>query len=354
MSLPSTDRRRSRVALAAIPSVALTFWYATNSPPESAGGGVSLSTPVDWVTYKGYTFAESGGYRPDRQRGGRRQDADAGRCCRERRDRGPGPAARAAAPGPVATVDLAPASRPARRPRADRHRARVAGVLPGHRQPGRARIGPGVLVARRGSPRGRSMAGPPRPHGRGRLRRTAADRSAERDPVTEVGPRDAAPQDPRPTFDESSGSRTDLLFGHRLDQMETRYDAARLAWDEDAEPSIPLIFDEGLLLPSSARIEPRRRQFVQAPDRAFPTTARELLGDDANRCRQSRTRAARSPGCRGLPGGSYAAASAIAATPASTSKHVQRCRRPHDRAVAVRGRTPAVVAPLDRASAQRG
>ena len=57
------------------------------------------------------------------------------------------------------------------------------------------------------------------------------------------------PQGTEKSLDESPGSRVDVLLDHRLDLMETRFDAADRAWHDDAEPTVPLIFDEGLLLP---------------------------------------------------------------------------------------------------------
>lgn len=248
--LALADRRTVRVALAAVPSVALTLWYATNSPPEAAGGGVSLATPVDWVTYKGYTFAKSGGY----------QNLIVNGVGDDRTLMLVGAAVNAVTVGLVLLLALPLLAR--LRPSTWRqHADLLAGLamiviglaLPafflGIVNPAERVIGPGLLLlavaaleggrwpALRVLTAAASCAG---------LLLTGAS-SATLALKSDRG--DAAPQDPSPTFDESSGSRTDLLFGHRLDQMETRYDAARLAWDEDAEPSVPLIFDEGLLQP---------------------------------------------------------------------------------------------------------
>ena len=272
--LALADRRLLRVLLAAIPSVALTLWYATNSPPEAAGGGVSLSTPVDWVTYKGYTFAKSGGY----------QNLIVNGVGDDRTLMLVGAAVNAATVGLVLVCSALPLLARLRPSTWRQHPDLLAGLaliviglaLPafflGIVNPAERVIGPGLLLLAVAALEGGRWPA---------LRVLTAAAACAGLLLTGVSSAtlalksdrgDAAPQDPRPTFDESSGSRTDLLFGHRLDQMETRYDAARLAWDEDAEPSVPLIFDEGLLSPSSA-VHP----CVSHPDsRTLRTTAPEV------------------------------------------------------------------------------
>lgn len=250
--LALADRRVVRVGLAALPSVALTLWYAVYSPPEAAGGGVSLASPVDWLAYKGYTFAKSGGY----------QNLIVNGVGDDRPLMLLGAAVNAATVGLVLLLALPILAK--LRPSSWReHPDLLAGLallviglaLPafylGIVNPAERIIGPGlVLLAVAGLESGRWPA----------VRALVATTACAGLLLTGVssatlagksGRGDATPQDPSPTFDESSGSRTDALFGHRLDQMETRFEVADAAWKDDAEPSVPLIFDEGLLSPIS-------------------------------------------------------------------------------------------------------
>lgn len=248
--LALADRRVVRVTLAMLPSVALTLWYAANSPPEAAGGGVSASSPLGWIAYKGYTFAKSGGY----------QNLIVNGAGDDRPLMLLGAAANAAMVGLVLLLALPLVL--GLRPATWRDSPDVLGgaallviglAMPafflGIVNPAERIIGPGlVLLAVAALEQGTWP----------KLRTVAAVAACAGLALTGVSSAmlpvkadrgDAAPQDPSPTFDESSGSRTDALFGHRLDQMESRYDAAERAWDGQAEPSVPLIFDEGLLLP---------------------------------------------------------------------------------------------------------
>ena len=248
--LTLADRRVVRGTLAMLPAVALTLWYAANSPPEAAGGGVSATSPLGWIAYKGYTFAKSGGY----------QNLIVNGAGDDRSLMLLGAAINAATVGLVLLLALPVVLR--LRPATWRDTPDVLGgvvllviglAMPafflGIVNPAERIIAPGlVLLAvaalEQGTwPKVRVLAAAAACAG---LLLTGVS-SATLSMKADRG--DAAPQDPSPTFDEASGSRTDALFGHRLDQMETRYDAAERAWDDRAEPSVPLIFDEGLLLP---------------------------------------------------------------------------------------------------------
>ena len=249
--LTLADRRVVRVSLSMVPSVGLTLWYAANSPPEAAGGGVSIASPESWIAYKGYTFAKSGGY----------QNLLVNGVGDDRLLVLLGAAANAATVGLVILLALPVASK--MRPATWRRDPDLlSGVvlftmglaLPafflGIVNPAERLIGPGLILVAVAAlethtwPRVGVMAAAAACTGLLLTGVSTATLAAK----SEQG--DAARQDPSPAFDESAGSRLDVLFGHRLDQMETRYDAAERAWKEGAEPSVPLIFDEGLLLPS--------------------------------------------------------------------------------------------------------
>ena len=249
--LALADRRVLRVGIAALPSAALTLWYAANSPPEAAGGGVSISTPVEWVAYKGYTFAKSGSY----------QNLIVNGVGDDRPLMLVGAAVNAALVGCVLLLALPLVAR--LRPSSWRqHPDLVAGLallaiglaLPafylGIVNPAERVVAPGLLLIAVAALEAGRWVG---------LRAVTAGAACVGLLLTGVSSAtlaaksdrgDPTPQDTSPTFEESTGSRTDALFGHRLDQMETKYDAAERAWEDDAEPSVPLNFDEGLLLPS--------------------------------------------------------------------------------------------------------
>lgn len=248
--LALADRRLVRATAALLPSVALTLWYAVNSPPEAAGGGIPLSSPVAWVAYKGYTFAKSGGY----------QNLVVNGVGDDRPLMMLGAAVNAATVGCVLLLALPLVLR--LRPSTWReHPDLLAGLallsvglaLPafflGIVNPAERVVGPALVLLAVSAlqagvwPRLRVLGSAAACLG---LLLTGAS-SATLAMKSDRG--DAAPQDPSPSFDDAPTSRTDALFGHRLDQMETRYDAAARAWEEDAEPTVPLIFDEGLLQP---------------------------------------------------------------------------------------------------------
>lgn len=249
--LALADRRVLRTTLAMLPSVGLTLWYAAYSPPEGAGGGVSSSSPVAWVAYKGYTFAKSGGY----------QNLVVNGVGDARPVMLLGSAINAALVGLILLLALPHILKLGRASWRDNPDV-ISGsallalgiALPafflGIVNPGERLIGPGLIVLTiaaleaGGWPRLRLIAAGVATAG---LLVTGFS-SATLAMKSERG--DAAPQDPSPTFDESSSSRTDVLFSHRLDQMESRYDVAERAWDDKAEPTVPLIFNEGLLSPS--------------------------------------------------------------------------------------------------------
>jgi hypothetical protein len=248
--LALADRRLVRVAMAVVPSVSLTLWYAVNSPPEAAGGGVSIASPVEWLAYKGYTFAKSGGY----------QNLIVNGVGDDRPLMLVGAAVNAATVACVLLLAL-PLVLRLRPTTWRRHPDLLAGLvllviglaLPafflGIVNPAERLVGPGmILVAVAALESGRWPAV--------RLLTATAACSgllltgvSSATLATKADQGDATPQDPSPSFAESTTARTDTLFGHRLDQMETRFDAADRAWRERAEPSVPLLFDEGLLQP---------------------------------------------------------------------------------------------------------
>ena len=248
--LALADRRVLRVALAALPSVALILWYAVHSPPEPAGGGVSMTSPVSWVAYKGYTFAKSGSY----------QNLIVNAVGDDRPLMFVGAAINVLM---VGLVLLLAANLVLSVRLADwrRHADLVAGTvlvlvglaLPafflGIVNPGERLFGPGLILLATAALEARVWP---------RLRATAAGAACAGLLLTGVSSvtlsakadrGDPVPQGTEKSLDESPGSRVDVLLGHRLDQMETRFDAADRAWHDDAEPTVPLIFDEGLLLP---------------------------------------------------------------------------------------------------------
>jgi hypothetical protein len=248
--LALTDRRLVRVAVAMLPSVALTVWYAVNSPPEGAGGGIPISSPAEWVAYKGYTFAKAGGYQNLMVNG---VGDDSALMLM-------GAAVNTVTVGVVLLLALASAMR-LRTTTWRQHPDLLAGlallafsvVLPafflGIVNPSERIIGPALILLAISVLRARQW---PRvavvasaAAGLGLL--LTAFSSATLAMKSDEG--DMASQDPSPTFDESSSSRTGTLFGHRLDQMESRFDAAERAWLDGAEPSVPLLFDEGMLQP---------------------------------------------------------------------------------------------------------
>lgn len=250
--LALADRQVVRASLAMLPSVAMTLWYAANSPPEAAGGGVSTSSPAAWVAYKGYTFAKSGGY----------QNLIVNGVGDDRALMLLGAAVNATTVGLLLLLaaPLVMRVRPATwRDNPDVLSGTlllVLGVaLPafflGIVNPAERIIGPGVLLLavagmKSGAwPKVQALAAAAACAGLLLTGLSSATLAMKADRG------DTAPQDSSPTFDESTDSRTDSLFGHRLDQMESRYDAAQRAWDEQAEPFVPLIFDEGLLEPAA-------------------------------------------------------------------------------------------------------
>ena len=248
--LALADRRVLRVTLAIVPAVALTLWYAMESPPEAAGGGVATTSPVTFVIYKGYTFAKSGAY----------QNLMINGVADDRAVMLFGAAANAAMVGLVLllAVPLVLRLRPANWREVPDLISGLGlltlGVLMpafylGIVNPAERLVGPGLILLAIAA-----LNTPIWP----RLGALAAAAACVGVLVTGVSSAtlfvksdrgDSAPQDPSPSFSESSNSRTDVLFGHRLDQMETRYDAAAHAWRNREEPTTPLIFDEGLLLP---------------------------------------------------------------------------------------------------------
>ena len=248
--LALADRRVGRVWVAMLPSFVLTLWYAANSPPEAAGGGVSVGSPVSWIAYKGYTFAKSGGY----------QNLIVNGVGDDRMLMFAGAALNAAMVALVVLLAL-PLVLRLRGSTWREHPDVAAGILMlatgvalpafylGIVNPAERIIAPGLILLAVAALESVTWL---------RLPAIAAAAACMGLMLTGISSAtlavkaergDAALQSPSPTFDESFASRTRVLFGHRLDQMETRYAAGARAWDDQAEPSMPLIFNEGLLLP---------------------------------------------------------------------------------------------------------
>lgn len=246
------ERRIGAAAVGLAPSVGLAVWYAARSPVDGVGGGVESGSALRVLAYKAYTVAKSGGY----------QNLEVDGVSDGRLLMYAGAAANLALAvllGVLALGALARVRRTTWREHADLLAAAgllgIGLALPafalGVVNPGERIIAPGLVLLvvavceLEVLPRVRTAAASAALAG---LALTAVSswglwhKAADGDPT---------PQDPQPTFGTDAGSRLETLFVHRLDQMESRFDAADRVWRDDAEPTEPLLFDEGLLRPTA-------------------------------------------------------------------------------------------------------
>ncbi|MEO5663641.1 MAG: hypothetical protein ABIR39_10170 [Nocardioides sp.] len=238
-----------------LPSAGLALWYVLASPSEPNNEILSTDSPAQFVAYKIYSAAKAGGY----------QNLVVNGQGDERPLMALGAVANVLV---VATVALMVVHVLVRRhPRGPRVGAELAAGLAllvlglampssfvGLVNPGERLLVPALLLCLVSA-----LSSGALPHWLPRVGLAAASAGLVLTGVSaatlvhKADTGEAAPQDPSPSFSTDARSRTESLFAHRLDQMETRFDLAQSAWLTGEAPSDPMVWDTAMLGASSSR-----------------------------------------------------------------------------------------------------